>query len=67
MNSHLQRDVPVNEVQVDPTIKQTEDRLQISRVTVYKLVREGKLQLYKIGRHSRIRWESIEHLREGVN
>ena len=48
---------------IDPTIKQVMEQLQISRPTVYALVKVGELRLYKIGRHSRITEESVEKIR----
>lgn len=51
------------------TITQVAEYLQISEVTTYKLVSEGKINAFKIGRHWRIKKddlnEFIEKLKKG--
>jgi excisionase family DNA binding protein len=51
------------------TITQVAEYLQISEVTTYKLVSEGKINAFKIGRHWRVKKddlnEFIEKLKTG--
>lgn len=51
------------------TISQVAEYLQLSEVTTYKLVQEGKLPGFKIGRHWRVKKEDlneyIEMLKKG--
>jgi excisionase family DNA binding protein len=51
------------------TITQVSEYLQISEMTTYKLVNEGKIQGFKIGRHWRVKKEDltefIERLKKG--
>jgi DNA binding domain, excisionase family len=51
------------------TITQVAEYLQISEVTTYKLVSEGKIDAFKIGRHWRVKKddlnEFIEKLKRG--
>ncbi|KUO52892.1 MAG: DNA-binding protein [Desulfitibacter sp. BRH_c19] len=51
------------------TITQVAKYLQISEVTTYKLVNEGKMKAFKIGRHWRVKRddldEYIEKLKNG--
>ena len=47
----------------DYTVDQTMKILMITRPTVYSLVARGELQLYNIGRHSRITKPSLDALR----
>lgn len=51
------------------TIAQVAEYLQLSEMTTYKLVQEGKLPGFKIGRHWRIKRddldEFIERLKKG--
>ena len=53
------------------TISQVADYLQISEVTTYKLVQEGRIPGFKIGRHWRVRRddlrEYIADLQHGEN
>jgi len=42
------------------TIKELSAYLKISRSTLYKLVREGRIPSQKIGRHWRFRKETID-------
>ncbi|MGP4075914.1 helix-turn-helix domain-containing protein [Halobacillus sp. K22] len=47
------------------TVSQVADYLQISEVTTYKLVQEGRIPGFKIGRHWRVRKEDLrEHIRK---
>lgn len=48
------------------TIDELSDYLKISRSTLYKLAREGKVPCQKVGRHWRFRREAIDRwLEEG--
>jgi excisionase family DNA binding protein len=51
------------------TISQVAEYLQISEMTTYKLVQEGKMPGFKIGRHWRVKkddlTEFIEQLKKG--
>ncbi|MEQ6389942.1 helix-turn-helix domain-containing protein [Bacillaceae bacterium S4-13-58] len=51
------------------TISQVAEYLQLSEMTTYKLVQEGKLPGFKIGRHWRVKkddlLEYIEKLKKG--
>jgi excisionase family DNA binding protein len=42
------------------TIDELSDYLKISKSTLYKLVREGKIPCQKVGRHWRFRKEAID-------
>lgn len=45
------------------TVSQVAEYLQISEVTTYKLVQEGRIPGFKIGRHWRVRKEDLrEHI-----
>ncbi|UOR13663.1 helix-turn-helix domain-containing protein [Halobacillus amylolyticus] len=47
------------------TISQVAEYLQISEVTTYKLVQEGRIPGFKIGRHWRVRKEDLqEHIKK---
>jgi excisionase family DNA binding protein len=41
------------------TITQVAEYLQISEMTTYKLVNEGKIKAFKIGRHWRVKKEDL--------
>ncbi|WP_067730850.1 helix-turn-helix domain-containing protein [Oceanobacillus damuensis] len=51
------------------TVSQVAEYLQLSEMTTYKLVQEGKLLGFKIGRHWRVKKEDlnefIEKLKKG--
>jgi excisionase family DNA binding protein len=51
------------------TIAQVAEYFQISEVTTYKLVQEGKIPAFKIGRHWRVKKDDlstyIEKLKNG--
>jgi excisionase family DNA binding protein len=51
------------------TVTQVAEYLQISEMTTYKLINEGKIQGFKIGRHWRVKKEDlnefIEKLKNG--
>jgi excisionase family DNA binding protein len=51
------------------TIAQVAEYFQISEMTTYKLVQEGKIPAFKIGRHWRVKKEDlsiyIEKLKNG--
>lgn len=49
----------------DYTVDTAAQRLAVSRVLIYKLIKEKKLQSYKLGRCTRITHESLEALRAG--
>jgi excisionase family DNA binding protein len=41
------------------TISQVAEYLQISDMTTYKLVQEGKIPAFKVGRHWRVKKEDL--------
>lgn len=47
------------------TIQELAAYLKISKSTIYKLVREGKIPSQKIGRHWRFRKEAIDQWLDG--
>jgi len=47
------------------TIEELSAYLRISKSTLYKLVREGKIPSQKVGRHWRFRKEAIDRWLEG--
>ncbi|ADC51670.1 DNA binding domain-containing protein [Alkalihalophilus pseudofirmus OF4] len=51
------------------TVTQVAEYLQLSEVSTYKLVQEGKIPAFKIGRHWRVKKEDlnefIERLKKG--
>ncbi|WP_181347971.1 helix-turn-helix domain-containing protein [Thalassobacillus sp. CUG 92003] len=53
------------------TVSQVAEYLQISEVTTYKLVQEGRIPGFKIGRHWRVRKEDLREyigkLKHGEN
>lgn len=47
------------------TVSQVADYLQISEVTTYKLVQEGRIPGFKIGRHWRVKKEDLrDHIKK---
>jgi excisionase family DNA binding protein len=46
------------------TVSQVAEFLQLSEMTTYKLVQEGKIPAFKIGRHWRIKREDLDELIE---
>lgn len=46
------------------TVSQVADYLQISEITTYKLVQEGKIPAFKVGRHWRIVKEDLNEFIE---
>lgn len=48
------------------TISQVADYLQISEVTTYKLVQEGRIPGFKIGRHWRVRRDDLRQYIAGL-
>ncbi len=46
------------------TISQVAEYLQLSEMTTYKLVQEGKIPGFKIGRHWRIKRDDLHELIE---
>ncbi|REJ07150.1 helix-turn-helix domain-containing protein [Halobacillus trueperi] len=48
------------------TIAQVADYLQISEVTTYKLVQEGRIPGFKIGRHWRVRRDDLREYIAGL-
>lgn len=55
--------MPVN-IEPDYTIAQTEAELQVSKPTVYKLIKRGLLESYLIGRCRRVKRASIKKLKQ---
>ncbi|WP_059105660.1 helix-turn-helix domain-containing protein [Shouchella shacheensis] len=51
------------------TVSQVAEYLQLSEMTTYKLVQDGKIPAFKIGRHWRVKREDlgefIERLKNG--
>ncbi|QOR67229.1 helix-turn-helix domain-containing protein [Cytobacillus suaedae] len=41
------------------TVSQVAEYLQISEMTTYKLVQEGKIPAFKVGRHWRVKKEDL--------
>ncbi|MBT2601109.1 MULTISPECIES: helix-turn-helix domain-containing protein [unclassified Oceanobacillus] len=58
-----------NEVNEIMTVSQVAEYLQLSEMTTYKLVQDGKIPAFKIGRHWRVKRidlnELIERLKQG--
>lgn len=46
------------------TVSQVAEFLQLSEMTTYKLVQEGKIPAFKIGRHWRIKRDDLDELIE---
>ncbi|MDF2591465.1 MAG: DNA-binding protein [Clostridia bacterium] len=46
------------------TVSQVADYLQLSEMTTYKLVQEGKIPAFKIGRSWRVKKDDLEELIE---
>lgn len=46
------------------TVSQVAEFLQLSEMTTYKLVQEGKIPAFKIGRHWRIKRNDLDELIE---
>lgn len=46
------------------TINQVAEYLKISEITTYKLVQEGKIPAFKVGRHWRIMKEDLKEFIE---
>jgi excisionase family DNA binding protein len=44
------------------TVKEAEDYLKLSRVTIYGLMQSGELQFVKIGKSRRIPWDALDEL-----
>ena len=63
-------DMDLNETEI-MTVNEVAEYLKISEVTTYKLVQEGKIPAFKIGRHWRVMridlGEFIEKLKHGEN
>lgn len=49
----------------DFTVMEVCEQIKTTPPTVYKLLREGKLDSYKVGRSRRVTHESIARLRQG--
>lgn len=64
------KDMNLNETEI-MTVNEVAEYLKISEVTTYKLVQEGKIPAFKIGRHWRVMridlGEFIEKLKHGEN
>lgn len=52
-------------IQKDLTVNEALHTLNCARSTLYKLIKDGKLAVYKLGRTTRIRRDSLEALRGG--
>jgi excisionase family DNA binding protein len=48
------------------TPEQVADYLQLNRETIYRYIREGRLDAYKFGRHYRIARESVDTFLDGA-
>jgi len=46
------------------TVSQVAEFLQLSEMTTYKLVQEGKIPAFKIGRHWRVKRDDLDELIE---
>lgn len=46
------------------TVSQVAEFLQLSEMTTYKLIQEGTIPAFKIGRHWRIKREDLDELIE---
>ncbi|AVR00390.1 DNA-binding protein [Oceanobacillus iheyensis] len=46
------------------TVSQVAEYLQLSEMTTYKLVQDGKIPAFKIGRHWRVKREDLNELIE---
>ncbi|ALX48654.1 helix-turn-helix domain-containing protein [Lentibacillus amyloliquefaciens] len=46
------------------TVSQVAEYLQLSEMTTYKLVQEGKIPAFKIGRHWRVKRDDLNELIE---
>jgi excisionase family DNA binding protein len=46
------------------TVAQVAEYLQISEMTTYKLVQEGKIPAFKVGRHWRVKKEDLSEFIE---
>lgn len=61
-------DMDLNKTEI-MTVNEVAEYLKISEVTTYKLVQEGKIPAFKIGRHWRVKridlGEFIEKLKRG--
>lgn len=51
--------------QQDYTVDSLAIFLSVSRPTIYKMINDGRLHAYKVGRATRVTVESVEHLRKG--
>ncbi len=56
LNLCLWRDTMEKEIM---TVSQVAEYLQLSEMSTYKLVQEGKIPAFKIGRHWRVKKEDI--------
>jgi excisionase family DNA binding protein len=63
--SAIEKEFRFTDKERDPTPEQTCDIFQISRPTFYRLVKKGKLDVYKVGNGTRVKRESINSLRNG--
>lgn len=53
------------DISPDYKVEEVARLLSASIPTIYKLLHQGKLQCYKLGRGTRITRESVETLRDG--
>lgn len=49
------------------TVSQVAEYLQLSEMTTYKLVQEGRIPAFKIGRHWRVRKSDLTSLIDRLN
>ncbi|MGP4064033.1 helix-turn-helix domain-containing protein [Oceanobacillus sp. M65] len=53
-----------NEANEIMTVSQVAEYLQLSEMTTYKLVQDGKIPAFKIGRHWRVKRDDLDELIE---
>ncbi len=53
----------MSDTQPDLTVEQAREQLNCSVPTIYSLMKKGRLSFYKLGRATRIKFESIQALR----
>lgn len=48
------------------TIEQVAKRLQVSKMTIYRYIKTGKMTVYKIGKEYRVKESDLEKFLEGT-
>lgn len=49
------------------TVQEAAERLKVSRVTIYRWAREGRLVIYKFGpKVARVRWQDVEAMAQAA-